>query len=87
MASYPATTAHYYDIRVPVAAQYGLSEPLMLVFTSDFLRRYRYIAVAQIWTCGEKKLGKAWHFGWSLQMAICDGWLRAMDALIGRICR
>ncbi len=67
MASYPSILAHSFDIQIPVAAHHRPSEPPRIVFTSDFLYRYRYIAVAQSWTCGEKKLGKAWHLGWSLQ--------------------
>ncbi len=56
MASYPST-AHSFDIRIPVAAHYGLFESPKLVFTSDFLHGCRYVAVARNSTCGEKKLG------------------------------
>ena len=47
IASYPSTTAHCYDIQIPVAAYHHPSNPPELVFISDFPRRCRLIAVAQ----------------------------------------
>ncbi len=56
MASYLSTSAHSLYTQTLVAAQYGPSEPPRLGFTSDFLYRCRYIAVAQIRTYGERSL-------------------------------
>ena len=85
MASYPSKSAHSFDMRASIVAHHGLSDPMELFITSDFLHRCRYIAVAHIWTCGEKKLGNPWQLaGAMLELAICDG-MRAMDVLIGRM--
>ena len=47
---------------MPVVAHHGPSDAPEPLFPSDFLHRYHYNAVAQIWICGENKLGKAWQF-------------------------
>ena len=44
---YLSTTAHSFDILIPVAAYYRLSNALEHLFTSDSLHRCRYIGVAQ----------------------------------------
>ena len=56
VAGDPSTTAHSYGILIPVVAELGPFDPPEPLFTSDTLYRCRYIAVAQVWTCGEKKL-------------------------------
>ena len=88
MVSYPSTTAPSLDILIPTVAQYHLSGPPMLVYTSDFPRRRPYIAIAHIWTYGEKNAWHAWHPAATalelVNMAICNG-MRAVDVLIGRI--
>ena len=55
------------DIIIPVDAQYGQSKAPELTFTSDSLCRYRCIAAAQYWTCGEGILGSS---RWSLPYGI-----------------
>ena len=57
MASYPSTSAHSFDILIPIVAQHDRSEAPRHVFTSGFLCRCPYIAVAPFWTYGEQILG------------------------------
>ena len=79
MGPQPSTTTHIHLILIPIVAHYGPSEPPRALFTSGFLHRCRPIAVAQFWTYGEKKLGKAWHLRhlrWSFQTP-----LRAQHAM------
>ena len=70
---YPSTTAHSFDIPIPVAAQYRPSNAPEYLFTSDSLHHCRYIAVAQVRTCGEGKVGKAWQLAELAKTALCDG--------------
>ncbi len=57
-ASYRSTSTHSFDIQTHIVAQYGLSDAPERVFTRHFIHHCRYIAVARIWTFGERKLGK-----------------------------
>ena len=86
MGRYPSTTAHAFDILRPVVAHYGESDAPTRLFTSDFLHRCRYTAVARIWTCGG---GKAWHpAATALELAntaLCARYAMDMDVLISRI--
>ena len=45
---YPSTTAHSFDILVPVVAHYRPSNAPEHLSTSDSLRRCHYIAVVQV---------------------------------------
>ena len=56
---YSSTSTHSFDILIHVIAYQGISEAPGGIFTRDFLHRCRYIAVAQIWTFRERKLGKS----------------------------
>ena len=91
MASNLSTSAYFFDIRTPVVAYHGPSKAPKLIFTSGFLYRRRYIAVAQIWSCGEKMLGKSWQSAAAAlelatwQFAMNMSWKGAMDDLIGWI--
>ncbi len=62
MTCYPSRSTHSFDIQTHFVAYHGISEAPEGVFTRDFLRRCRYIAVAQIQT------KEAWH-----QYAACKG--------------
>ena len=82
MASYSPTTAHSFNIRIYVVAQYSPFNPPTPVFTSDF-----YVVVATSLSLdvrcpisGEEKLGIL------RQLPRCDG-MRAMDILISGISR
>ena len=79
-AGHPSTTARSFDILIPIVAHHGLSNAPERVFTRDLLYRCRYIAVAQIWTFGERKLGKKLGILGQAE----QGGTRAMDDLIGR---
>ena len=82
-AGYTSTTAHFPDILAPIVAHYGPSEPRRPIFTSDFVHRCRYSAVAQFGPAEKgslAKLGKLRQLCWGLSG------LRAMDLLIGRSC-
>ena len=91
MASNPSTLPQSYDIMIPVVAHHSPSDPPELLFTSHFLCRCPYIAVARIWTCGGRKLGNAWQSAgaaWELANTALSDRMRAMrpmDVLIGRI--
>ena len=53
----PLILSYSYCILIYIVAYHGLSKTLEGVFIRDFLRRCRYIAVAQIQIYGEGKLG------------------------------
>ena len=87
-ASYPSTTAHSFDILIPIVARHGPSEPPMLVFTSHSLVVATTSQSLPFGPTEKEILGNPWHPTATalelVNMAIYDG-MRAMDVLIGRI--
>ena len=61
MASNRSMLPHSYEIKTPVVARYGPPKPPEHLFTSGFLHRCSYVAVARYSIYGEKMLGNPWH--------------------------
>ena len=92
MVSFPSPLAHSFDTEIPIVAYHSLSDPPELLFSSNFLRCCRYIAVAHFYTCGEKMLGMLdilRQLRWSLQTrpyaTECGQWTFWLVGLVYRL--